>query len=962
MLDEQTHQLWLASAAAGSPPDISLVAKMQYSVFCPWHIEETFFDLARSFLKDRSKVHFECLEMSRGVGKTYGFQIMFLYLAEYVLPFASDSYGSPLRPEQKVIILVGRNEDDLRDRVMKELKDFIIFNSPWLRTDEWRDFVNPSDPDPHGIKAIASLQSKPAQKWEAYRIDLANGVTFIGRSIRQGVRGAHGLLIGVDDLLEEKNAHESAEMYELLMSSHGKALALDTPIPTPTGWTTMGDIKAGDMALDENGNPCRVIRATEVQYNRPCYRVHFNDGTSIVADAEHPWQTRTWKERNRMTMKRGVVQRSPAASKTRTTLEIQKTLRFQPAKMNNAYNHTIDVAGAWNLPERNLPIDPYVLGVWLGDGTSIEATVWSDDEEIIDEVRKAGYPVRRGKKPYQWIVNDGAKRTGKRREGTLYTQLKDNNLFGNKHIPEDYLLASKEQRLALLQGLMDTDGTVSLAAHRISFTSTLPHLAKQVFGLVASLGMVPHMNSYIPKITGRPEAVCERAYRINFSTKTPVFRLRRKVEKQAEAVSNSRISTGTRRFIISIEPVESVPVRCIAIDTPTHLYLAGESGIPTHNTLEAGGLLMVDGTPQFPGDMYDLIKDSGRFRHRQFPAYDEDATLKYAEKNKKLLGPTHFVHLSKVDRHCLWPTRMSWEFLEQDRGTSLADNERFQRERMLKRITVDSALVHPDYIEAAKDATLSYHDVAQKGHHYYLGHDPSSLKRDNAAWCIGYFDADKCLVPAHFKVLVADPRLPDGQGEKAVVEELNLVCKQFNYPDGVVESNGFQGILKVVGRMLDPSMTSHLEKFQLGRNKHTEAGWLGIRTVFRMKKVKLPYKTQRDQAVTNAFLHELRGILYRGGEIIEDRSRGNDRVSAFFLMLKATELHEAIVSGSVLSIGGESTPGRPTLPGYQSFPKPFSKPLLGGEHSRMAARDSKPAPGSLSEVRMRMAKWQRPTR
>jgi hypothetical protein len=80
------------------------------------------------------------------------------------------------------------------------------------------------------------------------------------------------------------------EIVVIMSSSQvGKALALDTPIPTPMGWTTMGEVRVGDEIFDETGAPCRVTATTDVMFERPCYRVLFSDGSSIIADADHLW-------------------------------------------------------------------------------------------------------------------------------------------------------------------------------------------------------------------------------------------------------------------------------------------------------------------------------------------------------------------------------------------------------------------------------------------------------------------------------------------------------------------------------------------------------------------------------------------------------------------------------------------------------------------------------------------------
>lgn len=356
-----------------------------------------------------------------------------------------------------------------------------------------------------------------------------------------------------------------------LPRGHGKALALDTPIPTPSGWTTMGALRVGDVVLDENGKPCRVTFATEVQHERPCFKVTFSDGSHIIADAEHRWATQTKHER---------AGRKPA--KVRNTLELQRTLLVaNGSKQWNEYNHSIEAAKPWDLPAADLPLDPYVLGAWLGDGNSRTAYIYSDDEQVIDEVVKAGFHVRKSKEKFAWAVSDGVRAGRAGKPQSLHSILKRNGLLGNKHIPEAYLTASAEQRLALLQGLMDTDGTCSKGG-QASFTTTLPHLAKQVVRLAGSLGLIPHVTERIPTIPGRPDAVCKRAYTVWFITKLPVFRLQRKLERQMQSTALSY--AGGRRSIVSIESVESVPVRCIQVDSPNHLYLAGDGSIATHNT------------------------------------------------------------------------------------------------------------------------------------------------------------------------------------------------------------------------------------------------------------------------------------------------------------------------------------------------------------------------------------------
>ncbi|CAA9216448.1 MAG: Deoxycytidine triphosphate deaminase (dUMP-forming), partial [uncultured Actinomycetospora sp.] len=156
----------------------------------------------------------------------------------------------------------------------------------------------------------------------------------------------------------------------------GKALAVDTPVPTPSGWTTMGDVAVGDEVFGLDGRPTTVVAVTEVMLRRPCYDVRFSDGEVITADASHLWRTTTKAARKRQ---------GPAD--VATTEEIATTLRRR-----DEVNHHVELANAVRCPEADVPIDPYVLGVWLGDGTSTKAevTCGPGDEQILDEMRAAG--------------------------------------------------------------------------------------------------------------------------------------------------------------------------------------------------------------------------------------------------------------------------------------------------------------------------------------------------------------------------------------------------------------------------------------------------------------------------------------------------------------------------------------------------------------------------------------------
>ncbi len=170
----------------------------------------------------------------------------------------------------------------------------------------------------------------------------------------------------------------------------GKALTLDTPILTTAGWETMGSIRVGQFVFDERGMPCPVLKATEAMYGHRVYAVRFDDGSEIKADAEHIWLTstvasrnskhrNTWPPPSELRLRGSPQQR--AVDGVVTTEQIEATLRT--TRCGNRINHAIQVTAPLQMPETALPIPPYLLGIWLGDGTASEGQITSADPEII---------------------------------------------------------------------------------------------------------------------------------------------------------------------------------------------------------------------------------------------------------------------------------------------------------------------------------------------------------------------------------------------------------------------------------------------------------------------------------------------------------------------------------------------------------------------------------------------------
>ncbi|WP_109472765.1 replicative DNA helicase [Ornithinimicrobium cavernae] len=377
-----------------------------------------------------------------------------------------------------------------------------------------------------------------------------------------------GVPTGFTDLDELTNGLHPGQMIIIAARpAVGKALALDTPLATPEGWTTMGEVSVGDQLIGADGRPTTVLAATEAMPDRPCYEVEFSDGSVIVADAEHLWQTSTRLER------RGLRE---ASASIRTTREIAETVRCQTADAR--LNHSIALTQALDLPEADLALSPYVLGAWLGDGETAGSRFTSADPEMVIHLEAEGIEVRQlAAMSYSLLLPHDV--VGAADHGSVKALLRKIGVLGNKHIPQEYLRASEVQRRALLAGLLDTDGTVT-ASGCPQFTSTSERLAADVYELILGLGYRCGWSK--KQVRGHtPESSI--AHTLTFSTDHDVFRLERK-----KLVHKERRSRAFHRrdslFITNVRQVTSVPVRCVQVDNDSHLYLAGHSMIPTHNS------------------------------------------------------------------------------------------------------------------------------------------------------------------------------------------------------------------------------------------------------------------------------------------------------------------------------------------------------------------------------------------
>jgi deoxycytidine triphosphate deaminase len=373
---------------------------------------------------------------------------------------------------------------------------------------------------------------------------------------------------------------------DLVARLEGKALALDTEIPTSEGWRLMAELRPGDIVFGADGEPTVVLAATEPLLGRACKEVVFSDGATVVCDAVHEWET---------TDKSG-CEHGKRVSRVVTTAEIERTLVVRGER-----NHQVRLAGPVRYPERELPIEPYVFGAWLGDQTT-NAEITSADSEIVHEIALAGYAValtRTQRLVYPiWGAGQTCDPVTSRYvpNDSLSSALRAKGLSHGKRIPSDYLRASVAQRQALLEGLMDTDGHVDNLG-RCDLTIVSESLALEVVELVASLGFRPTLAQKRAILDGRD---CGPKYEIQFMPDRPVFRLQRKLARQKQRGRFRRF-----RAIVDVRDVPTVPVKCIEVSSPRGLYLATRSYIPTHNSSLGRLGLLIHSTAGFIDPGFD---------------------------------------------------------------------------------------------------------------------------------------------------------------------------------------------------------------------------------------------------------------------------------------------------------------------------------------------------------------------
>lgn len=350
----------------------------------------------------------------------------------------------------------------------------------------------------------------------------------------------------------------------------GKECAHSTPVLTMDGWKTHGELKPGDFVFHPSGEPVEVL----AEFPNDCcdlfdthqddFLVEVSSGEKIRCHANHEWT---------------VFDRCSNQWRTiETKYLVSQTMGYGPVGQRG-YHYR------FKLPDVNpllfdyidLPLDPYFLGVWLGDGTStnVDFVYHPKDREPRDEIERRGFFIT---SEYTHKIT-GVVKVGFAKQG-IRNILRDMNIFADKNIPDIYLQSSLEQRLDLLAGLIDTDGNVERSTGRVFISTVSEKLKDGIVNLLISLGQRPGVYEAQPCVSSSGIVGKKVVFSIRFQ---PTLDIPTKIpRKQIDRVL-------TNRRLLSIVSVTFEPNgeqgKCIQVDSPDGLYLVGKSLIPTHNSL-----------------------------------------------------------------------------------------------------------------------------------------------------------------------------------------------------------------------------------------------------------------------------------------------------------------------------------------------------------------------------------------
>ena len=472
-----------------------------------------------------------------------------------------------------------------------------------------------------------------------------------------------------------------------LSRNGGKALALDTIIPTPDGERTIEELNVGDIVFGRDGESVKIMATSPIFLNHDCYEVEFEDGEKIVADKDHLWEIK-------LKDKKGVFNTEELYAKG--------VYRNRKDGKGKEYCFRVPMSEPLKLNKKDLKIDPYVLGVWLGDGHSRDTRITSHKDdylELKEHIEACNYTVKINDKN-ETCYNLNIDYVGKGKSNLFKEGLEYYNLLENKHIPNDYLYGSIEQRLSLLQGLMDTDGTCRSEKNRTNacvFYQKDANFIKQFEKLLSSLGIKYKTSLKRTKCNGK---VFE-SYEVYFYTdiNMPPFKLKRKYDLLPLNL-NKRMNY---KSIISIKKVDSVPTKCIMVDSEEHLYLCGEKNTVTHNSTLTAPFNMAKMMlfPNFNSFILSLTAQQSQDTYLKMEAIAKKQIESFAGLNDIFLGEV--VSSSAHDGFIHHPQGFRLKLYNGSSTTTCAGNEdNIRGKRSALNIYDESGFLSENYISTTK--------------------------------------------------------------------------------------------------------------------------------------------------------------------------------------------------------------------------------------------------------------------
>lgn len=395
-----------------------------------------------------------------------------------------------------------------------------------------------------------------------YRVPIPTGIDKIDETLEGGLgKGELGVIIAPSGI--------------------GKAQPLTSKVLTPDGYKLMGDMKVGDYVMGCDGDIHEVIGVFP-QGKRPIYKVTLSNGAFCECDIEHLWNVNSLRQRDKTTHKNGKRVKIPDYSFKTVTL---REILSDGIKRRNELNFRVPIPSPMNFPQKELLIDPYLMGYFIGDGNIERAEITIGDNDfknvranfnnLINEA-DIHYFFRESKKCWSADIVGESKKV-------IKSYFPNRMVSEDKEIPNEYLYSSLEDRIKLLQGLMDSDG-YCMQQGTAEYLSKSKKLAEQVCFLVRSLGCfatikskkISYFNKKYNKIID-----CGFAYRVTITLMDDSFDLFRLERKQKRVKPRSKYKKNL--YIKDVEYLREDEAQCIYVDSDEHLYIT-DNFIVTHNS------------------------------------------------------------------------------------------------------------------------------------------------------------------------------------------------------------------------------------------------------------------------------------------------------------------------------------------------------------------------------------------